>query len=171
MKELTYDKAHRLFRYDPETGRLFWKVSLNRRIRPGDEAGAMQRIGRTQYCYVGVSGKLYLAHRIVWLMRYGEWPENEIDHIDGDGLNNRIENLRDVTKSVNMRNLRMSRNNSSGVNGVYWHNGARKWYAQSGDGSGRQKYLGLYNDLADAEQAVREFHESRGFTERHGGAR
>lgn len=51
-----------------------------------------------------IFGKLYYAHRIIWTMFTEDWPENEIDHIDRNGFNNRISNLRDVTHQVNMMN-------------------------------------------------------------------
>lgn len=168
MKELSYEEAHQLFWYDFETGKLYWRVDRRGRVKADDEAGVLLRARRTQYRQTMVHGKSYLVHRIVWLMHYGKWPESDIDHIDGNGLNNRIENLRDVMRLVNLRNSRMRRNNSSGVNGVYWHKSERKWRAQSCDGSGKRKTLGRFTDLADAERAVKEFQSRLGFSERHG---
>lgn len=105
------------------------------------------------------------AHRIIYACAHGEWPVAHIDHINGVKNDNRIENLRDVTPSVNGRNKRIASNNSSGVIGVYWHKERRKFAAQIG---GPHKYLGLFDNLNDAVAARRDEESRRGFHPNHG---
>jgi hypothetical protein len=167
--ELTYERANELMRYDAETGKLYWRVNRGKRGISGNEAGGVAVISGIKYRLVGIDGARYLAHRIAWLLYYGEWPKHDIDHIDGDGLNNRPGNMRDVSHSINMRNQRMRSDNTSGVTGVYWDEPARKWRARVKT-AGIVRYLGRFTDLADAELAVRKFRERHGFTDRHGEA-
>lgn len=108
----TQVRLHELFDYDPETGNLLWKVA-RQGIRVGDVAGCINTRG---YRYVCVDGRDHRAHRLVWLYHHGEWPKNGIDHIDRDPGNNRIENLRDVSRALN--NLNRSLPNNIGYAGV-----------------------------------------------------
>ena len=107
------------FTYEKETGRLIWKA---KRPGPGcvvgNEAGNVKSDGR--YRTVKFFGKRLATHRIIWELVYGEISEGLcIDHIDGNGLNNKIENLRATTLSGNQKNRALSKNNSTGINGVY----------------------------------------------------
>jgi hypothetical protein len=88
--------------YDPATGQ-FSRAGCVRGKRVGQLMGSTRADG---YVRIRVAGTTYYAHRLVWLWTYGEWPVGEIDHIDGNPANNRISNLRDVSKSVNQQNLR-----------------------------------------------------------------
>jgi hypothetical protein len=128
--ELTAELANAILRYDPQTGELIWKV---RRPYGKKAAGGSALVksfsGSKMYYKVWVNGKLYFAHRVIWLMISGAWPEAEIDHIDGDGLNNRRDNLRSVSRTENSRNLRRSSRNTSGAMGVYWDKRNQKWHA------------------------------------------
>jgi len=167
-EKLTYERANELLRYEPESGKLFWRVSCGR-VKSGDEAGTIwkgQR-HRSMYRQIRIDQCFYLAHRVAWLLHYGKWPKFDVDHIDGDGLNNRINNIRDVSRSFNERNQRMRIDNTSGVTGVYWDKHAQKWRAYASINR-KQTHLGLFTNLADAETAAREFRSKHGFTERHG---
>jgi hypothetical protein len=95
-----------LFDYDRETGELHWRVARNGRMRVGQLAGTWSN----GYISINVDGRKIYAHRIVWLLCKGEWPTNYIDHINGNKADNRIENLRDVSASDNIRNTARSRN-------------------------------------------------------------
>lgn len=167
---ITYERANELFRYDPKSGKIYRRVSRGN-AKAGDEAGHVVQEAkmRTSYRLIQVDGTQYKAHRLAWLLHHGEWPKHDIDHIDGDGLNNRISNLRDVPVSINRRNSRMQRNNTSGVTGVYWNKKLGKWRAQVRV-DGKLKELGCFTDIADAEAIVREFRAKHGFTDRHGEA-
>lgn len=87
--------------YDRDTGVFRWKVPSSRRVRVGEEAGTIS----DGYIVISLDGKMYKAHRLVWLIEYNCWPTNEIDHYpDRTRSNNRITNLRDVTGLVNIGN-------------------------------------------------------------------
>ncbi len=108
--ELTAERARELFDYDPDTGALKWKTE-NLKSRQGGkvrstgnlEAGCKHNCG---YVSIGVDMRKYLAHRVIWLLTYGKWPAGQIDHINGNRLDNRIVNLRDVAHKTNAQNRR-----------------------------------------------------------------
>lgn len=100
---MTPDRLRQLLSYDPKTGILTWRVTVAQRSRAGTAAGRTRSKGR-RYSAVMVDGKRIAAHRIAWALHYGEWPDKFIDHIDGDGFNNRISNLRLATRSQNGAN-------------------------------------------------------------------
>lgn len=151
MNELTLKEAQRIFRLDEETGKLYWRVSVGQRARPGMPAGC--RFGPHPHLRVQLGGRKYLVHRIVWLLVHGYLPTRLLDHIDGDGGNNRPGNLRLVSHSQNSCNSRRSVTNKSGVKGVTWFKESSKWMGAVGFG-GRQHYLGLFDSLEEAAQAV-----------------
>jgi len=129
-------------------GHLYWKSKPSNRvnIKVGDLAGYKNA---QDYMAVGIHGRKYKNHRIIFFMHHGYIPD-EIDHIDGNTLNNKIENLREATHAQNMANKKQYVNSLSGVKGVSWHKAAKKWYVQI---RSNQKHLfqGLFNDLELAE--------------------
>jgi hypothetical protein len=114
-----------------------------------------------------IDGVKHQSHRLAWLYVYGKHPKRQIDHIDGDGLNNRINNLRDVTCRENLKNSRLRSNNTSGVSGVYFHKPSGKWQALIFTNSGR-KYLGTFVDIKDAIAAREGAEIEHGYHENHG---
>lgn len=108
MKQrITVSRLRELLTYDPETGVFRWSVVGRRSpIRVGSQAGSVTSDGC--YIQVGVDGWVYPAHRLAWLYVYGYWPKL-IDHVNGNGKDNRICNLRDVDHSINMQNKRGAR--------------------------------------------------------------
>lgn len=93
-----------------------------------------------------------MAHRLAWLYVYGEWPDAEIDHINGNTGDNRISNLRPATRAQNGANRGRQTNNASGVKGVCWHAQSGKWRAMIRI-SGKSRHLGLFNDIGAAAAA------------------
>lgn len=162
---LTAERARELSRYDPESGRLFWAVD-RRKTKSGAEAGTNYK-GRNWYRQVCVDYTVYRAHRVIWLIMTGEWPKGEIDHIDGDGLNNRWDNIRDVGREENSHNMRRPTNNSSGCSGVRWHKRAGKWGARIYKDN-REVHIGLFDTKAEAIQARKDAEESLGYHKNHG---
>jgi hypothetical protein len=165
MQEISAEYARHLFYYDGE--KLIWEVS-----RGGVTAGSVwtsPTSGR-QYLQVMIGGKLYQAHRLIWLLVYGEWPRQHIDHIDGNGLNNRIENLRDVSQTENNRNRRNQSNNKTGICGVYWYTRGKKWRAEIKVG-GKQIHLGYFTDKAEAAAARKAAEQKYNFHPNHGNKR
>lgn len=106
---LTQERVRELLEYRPDTGKFTWKCSTSNRAPVGAEAGSLASNG---YVIVGVEGSAVLAHRLAWLWVYGELPDQnkDIDHIDGDRGNNRISNLRLVTRSANISGGRGRKN-------------------------------------------------------------
>jgi hypothetical protein len=95
---LTQEELKTLFHYDPITGIFTYKKALSNRTRVGDWAGSVTSGG---YKRVWIHGTTYAVHRLIWLYMTGEWPNELIDHIDGNPTNNRWNNLREATKSQN----------------------------------------------------------------------
>jgi len=125
--DLTQKQAKEMFDY--VDGQLFWKNRLDMPQKwntkwAGEKAGTISNDRKT----VGVNNKRFQFHRIVWVIFNGEIPPNtQIDHINGNALDNRIENLRLATHSENARNSKISRNNSSGYKNVVWDEFCQLW--------------------------------------------
>jgi len=127
-----------------------WKVR-KKGVRIGHEVSC--RDGRG-YLTVTVNGRGINVHRVLWIMRNGPIPQGmQVDHIDGDQLNNLPKNLRLVTSAGNNRNRRRQRNNTSGVKGVTWNKACGKWQAQI-EVDLKAYYIGLFDDLDDARAAI-----------------
>lgn len=145
-----------LLDYDPETGAFFRRSN-------GKRADRKTAIG---YQEVWVCRNRFYAHRLAWVWVYGEHPDH-IDHADGQRDNNAVKNLRNVSKAENALNKRASRRNSSGVTGVIWHKGAKKWRAEI-QKQGERQFLGLFTDIKDAAKAREEAEQALGFHKNHG---
>jgi len=144
---LTATRLREIIKYDEETGAMTWRVSVARRIRPGDACGGVPN--STGALSVRIRGYSYKLHRLAWLYSYGQWPDDHIDHIDGNRLNNRLSNLREATHAENQRNIGLKRNNKSGFKGVYWNKTVEKWHAQI-NWNGKRIHLGFFEKAKDA---------------------
>jgi len=139
---ISNEELSRLLSYDVKSGIFNWKIKMsNYRGQPGDVAGSIQMDG---YVHIMISGKAYKAHRLAWQYYYGEFPDGEIDHINGERGDNRISNLRVCTRAQNGANLRTPKNNSSGYKGVCWNKRAGKWRARISQND-KRKFLGYYD--------------------------
>lgn len=107
-------------------------------------------------------------HRVLWALAYGDWPGEEVDHIDGNRLNNRIDNLRLASASENHRNQKRSTNNTSGVTGVSWYKPYGKWRTTISVGGGRSKHLGYFDNIEDAAAAWEKARQYYGYHDNHG---
>src|SRR5215472_932811 len=114
------------FDYSPETGQLRWIDRPARRIHIGDIAGFPDDQSRIK---IGIGGKEYFAHRIIWVWVTGKWPDKEIDHINENPSDNRWANLREATPSQNHRNRGKQRNNTTGYKGVTFVRARNKYVA------------------------------------------
>lgn len=123
------------------------------RRKNGKPCGTRANI-RTGYAHVGFggSGKKLLAHRVIYAIVHGAMPDGQIDHINGNRVDNRIENLRYVSASENSHNYKMPKTNTSGFQGVSWSAQTCKWMAYIRVDN-RQVYLGLFEDINDAIHA------------------
>jgi hypothetical protein len=162
--DLSAEEVRELFDYDDETGVLYWAIDRSIKTKAGDVAGGGHNQG---YLRVGVNYSHYLIHRIVWLLKYGDWPKYTIDHIDGDKKNNRISNLRDCPQQENLKNQGLRTNSSSGIVGVNWIKATSKWRAIITI-DGRTKVLGQFINIKDAEECRLKANAVYGFHENHG---
>ena len=159
-KEISYDKVRELFDYDSKSGELIWKERSIEQCKTkrgctvwnkkyaGKPAGAVTEFG---YKRINIKGSHYRAHRVVWMWHKGEWPKHQIDHINGNRMDNRIENLRDVEPKYNSYNMNK-------VRGVVPLKGV--WFVKR-DGTfqagirkeGKLHHLGIYSTAEEAHAA------------------
>jgi hypothetical protein len=147
--EPSAERLRELLHYDPATGIFTWLARANSRVHGGDVAGSVNGRG---YRQIGIDGRKYRAHRLAFLYMTGEWPVEQIDHINGVTVDNRWANLRPADQSLNNANTSRSKRNTSGYKGVSWHATKRKWKAEIGV-NGRRRYLGYFSDPAEAHAA------------------
>lgn len=173
-----------LLRYEPTTGKLFWNERSDDFFAPteGRSAAHICALWNSRYAgkealsslfdgygYGKLLGQTELAHRVVWTLHHGAPPTGEIDHINHDRYDNRIENLRVVSDRDNARNQSLRRTNSSGVVGVSRHRLTGKWAAYISTGS-RIRHLGLFDRKEDAIAARKAAEVALGYHENHGKA-
>jgi hypothetical protein len=163
---LTVEKLKEHVQYDRETG-VFTRVKTHpkRKYVAGSVTGVARPDG---YLQVMIDGKLYLAHRLAWLYEHGNLPSGYIDHINGVKSDNRICNLRDVSQTVNLQNIRQARPNrkSSKFLGVSYANKGQnpeKPYRARIVVDGKELHLGTFADEYEAHiaylAAKRVYHE------------
>lgn len=150
--------------FDYSNGNLIWKerdssFPLYRNGWNGKNAGKVAGTKDSSgYVRVRLNGEKTLAHVIIWKIHNGPISDGmEIDHINGIRHDNRIENLRVVTKSANQRNrVKLNKNNTSGVSGVYWCNTRSCWMAHKRlqDATIQKRF----NTLEEAAAAIKEFY-------------
>lgn len=185
MKELTKDILKELLHYDPDSGIFKWR---NRDIKWFSNCKDPQRqcklwnarfskkIAGTLYTddfgltYVRISvnnSGPHLAHRLAYLYVTGSLPIKEIDHIDGDGTNNKFNNLRSVSSIENLKNKTIQSNNRSGFNGVSWNKKLKKWHVYVNANKCRING-GYFINLNDAIEKRRQLNLEYGFHKNHG---
>lgn len=168
------DALCQLLDYDATTGVMSWKVrpremfdnegpwvSWNKRMA-GKPAYLTKR---GNYYRLKILRSTYAAHRVAWAIQHKRWPVGNIDHINGDGFDNRASNLRDVSHRENCRNLAMKRENKSGFMGVVRRGPSWRPYIWV---DGKQKYLGSYKDFDEAVRIRRDAEIAYGFHPNHG---
>ena len=161
MKNLTAKYVRSLLDYDQATGVLRWRerpssmfkmdrdwITWNGRYA-GKVAGCVAPIG---YRYISIDHKLYLAHRIIWLIVKGKLPPDGIDHINGGRADNRFSNLRLATHLENVQNQKKYSSNSSGYQGVSWNKKLMKWDARISHNK-QQYFIGYFDTAEDASMA------------------
>jgi len=149
---VTQQRLKELFIYDPESGIFTRRIATGRHgcYRAGAKAGTQNPRG---YIIVSVDSQRYMAHRLAWLYVYGQMPATDLDHINNVKNDNRIANLRLVTRKQNMQNVLFHKHNTSGFKGVSWHVPRGKWRAYIFCDY-RQIHLGLF-DTKEAAAAAR----------------
>lgn len=123
---LTQKELKRQLRYNPESGIFTRIVSNSNRVKIGSIAGWYHN----GYISIDIDCESYGSHRLAWFYMTGEWPKDQIDHINHVRDDNRWSNLRECTNAQNGANASKSKNNTSGYKGVSWNNGINKWTTQ-----------------------------------------
>ncbi|WAX10354.1 hypothetical protein BV57P2_00046 [Phocaeicola phage BV57P2] len=148
---LTFEKAKELFVYDRETGIIKWKRRTSNNQRKNLVAGSTR--SNDGYIQIGINGEIHLAHRIAVLLTYGFCDDRlQVDHINHIRDDNRLVNLRLVTRTDNLRNQPRRRNNTTGIMGVVYHKAKRKYMARIRV-DGVNIYLGIFDTLGEAAKA------------------
>ena len=170
-----------LLRYDPETGKLYWRKRTPKWFQAAKfpeaacnvwnaqraEKEAFVSRGSAGYPKGELLGINVLAHRLIWVMHYGAEPAGMIDHLDQDRANNRIENLRVTDYSGNAKNQSLRHNSISGAMGVRWLADRKKWRADI-YADGREIFLGNFGTRDEAIMARKAADAKYGFSENHG---
>ena len=141
---LTQVEVQSLFHYD--NGKLIRKKHVRGSKGAGSVVGTKNHHG---YIQTMIRGKTFMVHRVIWLWHYGYIPENDIDHINRNKSDNRIENLREVSPTCNARNRSQMTNTISGIRGVSWSKKEMKWVPEIMIG-GKHVYLGSFNCKLEA---------------------
>ena len=165
---ITYKELIELVSYDPDTG-LFVRLKTQcNSAKKGAEPGYIKNgKGGLKYRGIQYKGKQYHAHRLAYLYMTKTWPDEDIDHIDGDGTNNKWSNIRAVTKSENQKNRRLNINSKSGVAGVSFYTPNGKWRAAVSI-NGKSKHLGYFDTIEEAKEVRKNSAKVNGYHVNHG---
>jgi len=145
QESLTQTKLKESLKYDPDTG-LLRRKKRRGKLKIGEPAGTVRT---DRYVLIHIEGEKYYAHRLAWLYVYGYLPENEIDHINRNAADNRLCNLREVSRQCNAKNYGNRKDNTSGIKGVSWNKKERRW-TPCIELDGKQHHLGSYKDFDNA---------------------
>ncbi len=181
---LSPDVLRQLLRYEPETGRLFWRERQASMFQSGKgryTADRASKIWHSKYCGMeafgldasegylrgSMAGHKVYAHRVIWAMQTGAWPADDIDHINGDRSDNSWVNLRSVPRRINAKNAKLRSTNTSGVMGVLQYGNNGKWRSLIMV-DGKKIHLGCHDTFESASAARKaaeskyEFHANHG---------
>ena len=152
------NELKRYLSYDPETGVFTWLAKSSDKTRLGSAAGCRRPDG---YVKIKIFGTGFLAHRLAWFYVHGNWPDEEIDHINRIRDDNRISNLRAVKKRQQQQNLKLSERNTTGFTGVSKR--ASGMYRANITKDGKQVQLGVFETPQEASDAYmaakKKYHE------------
>jgi len=165
--QLTQEYLKLVLSYDPLTGVFKWirkTTPTANAIIIGSVAGSVRQHG---YISIRINKHQYYAHRLAWFYVYGEWPPKQLDHINHNGRDNRISNLRQATDHINARNKSLLSNNKSGLHGVYWSKRDNNWRAQKKI-NGKTVYLGSDKSLFEVACIRLSWQAKAGYHKNHG---
>lgn len=184
ISELTQQDLIELISYDPITGKAYWNKRDVRWFNDTKTRTAKQECNRWNaqnagneithlnskgYIQPGVMGKHVLLHRLIWLREMGEWPKEQVDHINGIRTDNRIENLREATNQENCKNQRIRKNNTVGCMGINKRPNYEKWRVRINTVD-KRVHIGDFNSLEEAIAARKAAEIEYGYSETHGRA-
>jgi len=149
---MTDAELRKALSYDEKTGEFRWLASHGR-AKKGSIAGCIGLCNGRRYRLIGLHGDMYLAHRLAWLYKTGHWPDRDIDHADGNGLNNSWANLRLATRTENNANARLRKDNTTGHKGVVAGWGGR--FLARIQVAGKNRHLGTFDTIEQAAEAYR----------------
>jgi len=191
IAEITVEMLRERLTYNPNTGLLFWKrrtpdqfcaflqhskkwsriQTPETQTRRWNKMFAAKAAGNPSgpmgYFKLTIFKTTLSSHRVAWAIHYGEWPKEQIDHINGDGGDNRILNLRAVSQLENAKNQKIPSSNKSGVRGISWRKTKGKWVAQIGVNS-KTVILGSFSSLSKAIVVRKTAEKKYGYHQNHG---
>lgn len=166
-EKISIEEFYKYVSYNPQTGE-FTRIAIY-----NNDSRLFKNIGKvignpssSGYLEISVGNSKFSAHKLAWYFTYGEVPDENIDHIDGNKQNNRIDNLRLFTPLENMRNRGTNKNNTTGYNGVYLTSSGK--YRARIKIKGKLIGLGTFVNFDDAVKARKEANELYGFDDNHG---
>jgi len=182
-KELpTVEYLRKTIRYNPKTGRMYWlkrtkehyppkTANIERSVKYWNKRYAGKETAICQdgrgYFKCKINQIHYGAHRVAWALYHGEWPDKQIDHINGNPLDNRIKNMRVVSTRENGKNRKRPSTNTSGIIGVSWNKRQSKWVSQICVNY-KKIFLGCYDNITDAASARQTAEKKYNFHPNHG---
>ena len=173
---ISVDQLHELLKYNHVTGKFTWRertedfpapINIVRQFNARNAGKQVYEETHRGYGRITLFGKRYKSHRLAWAMHYGDWPPDQIDHINGVRSDNRIENLRAVSQAENSKNSKIPASNMSGVIGVHWDKFSFRWVASI---TIEQKTIALCStkDFDEAVSVRKKAEVKHGFHPNHG---
>ncbi|MDE2105453.1 MAG: HNH endonuclease [Patescibacteria group bacterium] len=152
--DLTAEFVRSILVYNSTDGIFTWKARSDTKDRAAKAWNGKPAGGKSnnKYISIKINGVLYKAHRLAWLYMTGEWPKYEIDHINGEPGDNRINNLREAKRTENSYNRGAQKDNTSGHKGVSFYKPYKKWRATIA-ADGKWRHLGYFESIEDAKAA------------------
>jgi len=154
---ITQEYLKSILSYNQDSGEFVWKIRKGR-ITEGSRAGGSDNKNHRK---INIDGTKYWEHKLAWLYVTGHYPISDLDHINGNGEDNRFCNLRLATHAQNMQNMKIPKHNTSGHVGVFFEKFTQKWRAQI-DVNGKSLRLGRFKTIEEAiavrEEAKRNLH-------------
>jgi hypothetical protein len=152
MEKISHDELLRILRYEKDTGLFFWNAPRPK-IRVGQQAGYLHHKG---YVNLEINGKHYAAHRLAWFYCTGKWPTDQVDHINCDKSDNRIDNLREAANGQNQTNTQIR--NKLGCKGVIYRKSLKqKPFIAKIRHSKKDIHIGCFATLEEAADAYKDF--------------
>lgn len=148
--------------YDKTTGVFTWKTGKYKGRCAGTIAGTKPNQG---YVRINIDKKEYKAHRLAWLYIYGSFPVKQLDHVNRNRVDNKIDNLRLADDALNSKNQSIYKNSPTGYHGVTAH--GTRWRARINVG-GKKIHLGVFDTIKEAAKCRAEAEVKYGFHQNHG---